>query len=58
MYHILRKGDVVLSLINFKDQSLSQLILPHGNSFPLLIAHVVWTLESLDGCRYVAVFNK
>ena len=26
--------------------------------FPTFIAHVVWTLDSLDGCRYVSVFNK
>ena len=22
---------------------------------PLLVAHVVWYLESMDGCRYVSV---
>ena len=48
-------------LFCFTDWSLSQLISLHGTyiySFLLLVAHIIWTLESLDGCRYVSVFNK
>ena len=50
MYHNLWKGDAVLSLILFHrlvPQS-ADLTLQFSHLFPLLVAHVLWYLESMD----------